>query len=289
MCDFTLSKIEGGVKMKTIYLDVLIVLNIYVNFFLLKATAKFTHTPLKISRCILSSVIGSSFSLTILLPSGSFLLSLIIKLVAAVIITAITFGIREKKRFLRLIFYFYIINFVFAGAVSFMYMTFKPSFMTVNNSYFYVDFSLISLVVFTAISYFAVTGIRYFMDKAADTSKKYNIIIKYHGSIISIDAIADTGNSLTDSFTGKPVVICPQKELGFNDDFSVTNAESIFKKYGFRMIPYFTIGNTGMIPVFKPDEMLITEKESRKSYSSDAMVGLIPKDTKAIFNPNLLI
>ena len=156
--------------MKTIYLDVLIVLNIYVNFFLIKATAKFTHTPLKIFRCILSSVIGSLFSLTILLPSGNFLLSLLIKLAAAVIITAITFGIKERKRFFKLIFYFYIINFVFAGAVSFMYITFKPSFMAVNNSYFYVDFSLMSLVIFTAIAYFAVTGVRYFMDKAFDVT-----------------------------------------------------------------------------------------------------------------------
>ena len=40
--------------MKSIYLDVLIVLNIYVNYFLLRATAKFTHTPLKTIRCIIS-------------------------------------------------------------------------------------------------------------------------------------------------------------------------------------------------------------------------------------------
>lgn len=58
--------------MKSIYLDVLIVLNIYVNYFLLRATAKFTHTPLKTIRCIISSAIGSLFSLTILLPAGNF-------------------------------------------------------------------------------------------------------------------------------------------------------------------------------------------------------------------------
>ncbi len=275
--------------MKTIYLDVLIVLNIYVNFFLLKATAKFTHTPLKIPRCIISSVIGSFFSLTILLPSGGFLLSLLIKLAAAFIITAITFGIKDKKRFLRLLFYFYIINFVFAGAIMLMYITFKPTFMAFNNSYFYVDFSLISLVIFTTISYFAVTGVRYFMDKNSDTSKKYRIIIKYQGKVTSIDALSDTGNSLTDSFTGKPVVICPKNALGFNEEFSLENAEDIYKKYGFRLIPYFTIGNTGMIPIFKPDEIVISEKESGKSYCADALVGLTAKETQAIFNPNLLI
>lgn len=170
-----------------------------------------------------------------------------------------------------------------------MYITFKPSFMAFNNSYFYVDFSLISLVVFTAISYFAVTGVRYFMDKNSDTSKKYSIIIKYQGKITSIDALSDTGNALTDSFTGKPVVICPKNALGFNEEFSLENAENIYNKYGFRLIPYFTIGNTGMIPIFKPDEILILEKESGKSCCADALVGLTAKETKAIFNPNLLI
>lgn len=275
--------------MKTIYIDVLIVLNIYVNFFLLKATAKFTHTLLKTSRCILSSIIGSLFSLTILLPSESFLLSLSIKLIAAAVITAITFGIREKKRFFKLLLYFYIINFIFAGAVMLLYITFKPSFMAFNNSYFYIDFSLISLVIFTAIAYFAVTTVRYFMDKGADSSKKYHIIIKYKGKVISIDALADTGNSLTDSFTGKPVIICPKQKLGFNNNFSTENAEEIFKKYGFRMIPYYTISNGGMIPVFKPDEIFITDKESEKGYPVDALIGLISRDTEAIFNPNLLI
>lgn len=275
--------------MKTIYIDILIILNIYVNFFLLKATAKFTHTPLKISRCILSSAIGSLFSLTILLPSKSFLLSLLIKFIAAAVITSITFGIKERDRFLKLLLYFYIINFVFAGAVMLLYITFKPSFMAFNNSYFYVDFSLMSLVVFTTVAYFAVTAVRYFMDKGTYTSKKYRIIIKYKGNIISVEGLADTGNSLVDGFTGKSVIICPEKKLGVNCSFSMDNAEEIFKKYGFRMIPYFTIGNSGMIPVFNPDEILITDYETGKSYPVDALVGVIPKETKAIFNPNLLI
>lgn len=170
-----------------------------------------------------------------------------------------------------------------------MYITFRPSFMAFNNSYFYVDFSLISLVVFTAVSYFAITAVRYFMDKNNDVSKKYSVIVKYKGSITSIEALCDTGNSLADSFTGKPVVICPQKKLGFDDDFSLENAINIFEKYGFRMIPYFTIGNTGMIPVFRPDEILITDCETGKSFPADALVGLTAKETKAIFNPDLLI
>ncbi|MGN0614488.1 MAG: sigma-E processing peptidase SpoIIGA [Porcipelethomonas sp.] len=275
--------------MKTIYLDVLIVLNIYVNFFLLKGTARFTHTPLKTSRCIISSVIGSLFSLAILLPSGSFLLSLIIKLAAAAVITAITFGIKDRRKFLRLLLYFYIINFIFAGVVMLLYITFKPSFMAFNNSYFYVDFSLISLVIFTAVAYFAVTAVRYFMDRGADSCHKYSVLIRYSEHTVKLDAIADTGNSLTDGFTGRPVIVCPGSSLGFDCEFSPDNAGEIYSRFGLRMIPYSTIGNTGMIPVFSPDELLITDEETGKRYTSDALVGIVSRETSAIFNPKLLI
>lgn len=275
--------------MITIYLDVLIVLNIYVNFFLLKATARFTHVSLKISRCVVSSVVGSFFSLTILMPIKNFFLTLLIKLAAAAVITAITFGIKDRKNFIKLLIYFYIINFIFAGIIGFLYTTFSPSFMAFNNSYFYVDFSLISLVVFTAIAYFGVALVRRLMDRRSDTSKKYDIYIKYKEKEIRLEALADTGNSLTDSFTGKPVVICRQNAFGFDEDFSFMNPQEIFETYGFRMLPYSTIGNAGLIPVFSPDEIVITEKEFQRRFKTDALIGLVNRDTPAIFNPKLLI
>ncbi len=275
--------------MITIYLDVLIVLNIYVNFFLLKATARFTHAFLKTSRCIISSVAGSLFSLTILLPVNNFFITLIIKLFAAAVITAICFGFKDKKNFLKLLVYFYIINFIFAGIVGFLYTTLNPSFMAFNNSYLYVDFSLISLVVFTAIAYFGVVLVRRLMDKGNEMSKKYEVSVRYKNKCIKLDALADTGNSLTDSFTGKPVIICPQNVFGFEDDFSQLGSLEIFEKYGFRMLPYSTIGNTGLIPVFTPDEIVISEKGYGNHYKTDTLIGLINKDTQAIFNPKLLI
>ncbi|MDE5917296.1 MAG: sigma-E processing peptidase SpoIIGA, partial [Oscillospiraceae bacterium] len=61
--------------MKCIYLDVLIVLNIYVNYFLIKGTGKLTHTPVKTLRCAISSFVGSFFSLTIFLPETGALLN----------------------------------------------------------------------------------------------------------------------------------------------------------------------------------------------------------------------
>lgn len=279
--------------MKTIYIDVLIILNIYVNFFLLKATAKLTHTPLKTSRCVFSSVIGSLFSLTIFLPDMNFLIPLAIKLGAAVIITAIAFGIKDKSQTLKLVFYFYLVNFIFGGIIMLFYLTFKPGFMAFGNTYFYVDFSLLSLVVFTAVSYFAVTAVRRLMDKGCDANRKYRVMIRQSENIVSLDALADTGNSLVDMFSGKPVIICRREDLKGIADLPAEpvpeNAELLYKTNGIRFIPYSTIGNTGMIAVFSPDEVLICDAESGKTRKADAMIGINTQNVPAIFNPKLLL
>lgn len=60
------------------------------------------------------------------------------------------------------------------------------------------------------------------------------------------------------------------------------------KKIQVRFIPYSTIGNFGMIPVFTPDEILICDEETGRKRSVDAMVGINEKDVPAIFNPKLL-
>jgi len=69
--------------MQTIYVDVLIILNIYINFLLIKTTSKITRSPLKFIRCILASFYGSLFSILILFPHLNCIINLFISLACA--------------------------------------------------------------------------------------------------------------------------------------------------------------------------------------------------------------
>lgn len=275
--------------MKTIYLDVLIVLNIYVNFFLLKGTARFLHLPLKFSRCTISSVFGSLFSLTILLPDMNIVISMLIKLTAAVLITAVCFGIKNKGQYVKILIYFYIINFIFAGIMGFLYSCLKPSFMAFNNAYFYVDFSLLSLVVFTAAAYLILTVVRRIMDKSTEIKGQYSIKIFFKSNEYNIPALADTGNSLADNFSGKPVVICNYKDIGFNEEIFEKSPEELYMEYSMRVIPYSTIGNNGLIPVFSPESVEIVCGENNVRKKADVLIGISKNSSAAIFNPELLL
>lgn len=274
--------------MLTIYVDVLIVLNIYVNYFLIRASAKITHTPLKNIRCIAASAYGSLFSLLILAPQIGPFFSTAVKMASAVTIVWAAFGFHGKRRFAINTLTFFAVNFIFGGAVYAVYTWLKPDFVHFNNTYFYVDFSLIILVITTAAMYFTVSTIRFFLDRTPDDADCYRVIIRYKDKIVSLDALADTGNSLVDFFTGSPVIICEKERLTEITGVSTAFENSLNIPKGFRFIPCSTISENSVIPVFRPDEVIIINVRNGFRKSVEAMVGFSSNSSGAIFNPKLI-
>ena len=268
--------------METIYIDVLIILNIYVNFFLLRITAGVTHSPLKNSRCAAASAYGSLFSLTILLPCLGTLIPLAIKLAAAVSIVALAFGFHGAKRLMINTAAFFAANFVLAGAVYGVYSLLKPQFIRFNNGCFYIDFSLIVLIVTTAALYAAVYLARLIFGSSAADSGCYSVIVRYRERIVNMEGIADTGNTLVDVFTGSPVIVCDRSRF---EDFLSAGGKL---PRGFRYLPCRTVSADGVIPVFRPDEVLILNRLSGERKPVDALVGLGECSGSAVFDPRLL-
>ncbi len=293
---------EGGKV--SIYLDVLIIINIYVNYFLLKATAKLTHTFLKTSRCVFASIAGSLFALMIFLPPLNFFLNFLLKLAASAVIVALAFGVK-KESFLKLVLFFYAANFIFAGVIFAAYILTKPDFMHYNNTYFYIDFSLMALVISTIAAYFIVSIIRYLLDKKNVLNEKFSVIISNMGKVVSLCAASDTGNGLVDVFSGKPVIVCSLKKLekilpqGYAEAFS-NNDIDFLKDFivshkdlrGMKLIPFSTINSGGVLPVFAPESVYIKSESKNEIKNVDALIGVCREDNgkcDAIFNPNLII
>ncbi len=273
--------------MQTIYVDVLIVLNIYVNFMLILASSRITGSRVSNIRGIVASVYGSFYSLMILLPELNIFLNMIIKIFAGVTIIIIAFGFVNLKRLVVNTICFFTVNFIFGGVMFAVYIWLKPSFMHFNNTYFYVDFSLLLLIFVTAFLYTALSVFRYFADRTSFLSDDYMISIKYHGKNTLLKGLADTGNSLVDFFTGKPVIICSREEISGLVKIP-DSPEECLKIKGFRIIPYSVISGDGMIPVFTPDEVLIFNESTGFRKKADVLIGICDAESKAIFNPRLL-
>ncbi len=265
--------------MVTIYADVLIVLNIYVNFFLLRITARITHTPVKTGRCIAASVVGSLFSLLILAPRLGDIVNAVIRLPAAFLIIWISFGCRSVKRLLLNTGAFLAANLVLAGSIYAVYSWLAPGMVHFNNTYFYIDFSLMILILTTAVLYFLVWIAGVFSGVSAE-GDDFRVIVRYRDKILDLHGLADTGNVLVDLFTGIPVIVCDRSSFGFNENSELPK--------GYRLLPCSTISDSGVIPVFRPDEVLIVNSLSGDRKAVDVMIGLGKDSGRAIFNPKLL-
>jgi stage II sporulation protein GA (sporulation sigma-E factor processing peptidase) len=269
--------------MHTIYLDVLLLLNLYVNWLLLRGTAKLTHTRLSGIRCLLAAAAGSLTSLLILLPTLPSVLMLLIKLLSAMVPVAAAWGIRRQRCFWRNFVVFLVISFAFAGLLLAVCTLSDTDVILWSGSCIYLHFSLTALILCTALSYFLLRLAEILRLRLHPSKDTYEIIIRVGAHLALQPGLADTGNRLVDGFTGRPVIICGQDALS-----TIPETADPAQLHGYRHLPYATISSDGMLPVFRPDQVILRNCSNGKSRTVDVLIGIVPHQTAAIFNPNLL-
>ena len=128
--------------MKTvIYLDVLLLINLLVNYFLLLSVEHFTAFHVRRLRLLAGAAVGSLSSFLILLPALPDFLLFIIKLLLSGLITAVAFGIPSAKGYLKAVFAFWGFSFLFGGAMLALYFFCVPQGMVFRNGTVYFSIS----------------------------------------------------------------------------------------------------------------------------------------------------
>lgn len=268
--------------MQTIYLDVLLVQSLYVNYFLLRATARLTHTPLHLGRCLAAACGSSLFSLLILLPPLPMALQIFCKLAAAAVTVTLAFG-WKRAGWLRQFGCFFCCSFLLAGLLLAICSQAEQGFATWGNSYCYLDFSLLQLILFTAMAYFALHLCSFLRSRRQHTSADFQVFLRLGDRTAVLPGLADTGNSLTDAFSGAPVIVCSAASL--QELLSEKTVESL---RGYRLIPCTTVTAQGILPLFRPDEVCIRDLSAGKSQAVDAMIGIGGTQKCAIFHPRII-
>jgi stage II sporulation protein GA (sporulation sigma-E factor processing peptidase) len=277
------------VNVVCIYVDVLIVLNWYVNYFILLGTAKVTHMGFNRKKLVLSAFVGAWFSLVILLPTMNYLLSIVVKFLMSNVLIAIAFRWEGVPQNLKMSLYFSTISFMFAGIMLALESVIGGGNFSQNNGVVYANFSIGFLVVATALSYIVLCICKRLIDRNTAHLDGWYLTITYDGKVLKLNGLADTGNSLVDVFSGKPVVVCSKSTLSTLIDiqrFEITHGSDL---KGFRLIPYSTIGTGGVIVSFKPDSVTIDNLTDGSSKPVDVLIGISGECEKAIFNPKILV
>lgn len=234
---------------QTIYVDVLVAVNFFINYFLLLASAKFLTVPVKRGRLAAASGLGALFSLSILLPEIPAVLSLLIKLAMSSAIVLSAFGYGGVKRFIRNTAAFYIINFGFAGLMLALWYFFAPQGLMIRNSVVYLNISPVLLILLSVVCYFIISLVNRITGRQMPKELFCRIVVSCSGAACDCTAKIDTGNSLREPFSNDPVVIVNEDVIG--------KAVPPEKSLNFRMIPFDVVSGGGVLKAFRPDRLTI--------------------------------
>lgn len=289
----------------TVYIDVLFAVNMIINYLLLQATAKITRQSTSSLRIIIGAFVGAIYAVCMFFPQIKALYTVAAKIAVSFILVAITFTIRRTKSFFKTVFVFYITSFIFGGiSLGLFYFTGAGKGTVISNGVFYYNLPLRTLIISTSIAYCVIRIVwkAYKSEKIRDFRK---VDIYLEGKTVSLNALVDTGNMLSDPLTQTPVVVAEFQRLknilpeSFNSlylqmhdspESIIVNEEISHIASRLRIIPFSSLGeNNGMLIGFKPDAVKID-----KHITDDIIIGIYGsylsknKDYDALLNPEII-
>lgn len=275
---------------QTIYIDVLICVNLFINYLILLAVSRFINIKAKLYRTLIGAMIGAVASLIILLPQLGGLINIIIKIILSVIIIAVVYGLKGFKQTFKLIATFFLMTFIFCGAMLALWYIAYPKGLTMRNSVIYINISPQLLVIFTIICYLIIRTIGRIVGKSSDYKLYNRIKLNINGQTVLLNAKLDTGNTLKEPFSGLPVIIVNDnvfKNIPHSNSENVDYEEYFALKA--RFIPFSSLGGNGILPAIKANEVFVNEnKFEGECFVALCKKGILPEGVDALIGSELV-
>lgn len=228
-----------------IYIDLIFILNIYLDFMILLVTNYILKRNISLKRVFLGSLVGG-LSIFILFIDLNNLLLFIFKFIFSILMVISTFSYKDFKYFINNLIYLYLTSVILGGGLYLFDLDIGL------NIILLVILSIIILVLYK-MSFFKV---------------KYNynnyskVEIIYKNKSFNYIGFIDTGNKLVDQYKKRPV------SLIYSDSF----------KYDYRdlvLVPYETASGNGILKCLKIDKLIIDDREYDNS-----LIGFMDKKIK---------
>ncbi len=243
---------------QVIYADVLFILNVYITYALLMLTAFISGAAASRWRIAAASAVGGLYSFVILIPHISDTVLALSRIPAAVVFILISFGKVRIRPFVRNFSCFFLVNFIFAGFMLALWYFVNPQNIYLDGFVVYFHIEPLTLIIFTAICYFAIKGINRLIKIKAPENSIYRMKLHINNIDFEFPAFYDTGNSLSDPFTGRPVIIVSRSALNelFPSDEDICTVAA-GKNLKIRYLPCTCVGGKAILPCIKAQRVEI--------------------------------
>lgn len=277
--------------MTVIYADILITINLAVDYLLLFASARIAGAKFKRIFGLLAAFVGALYSLIILFDLPAFVFA-VTRFAASALMIFVTFGKRTFTEFLRLLFIFYICSFLFSGFMILLNSAFHADSFFAGNGIIYFEFSAVGIVLSGTAAFFVTEFLRRLFRKG-EPEGVCSVRIFYGGKSLVLKGFTDTGNDLCEPFTGTPVAVCrarslqlilPQEMLSAEDDYDLST------RLGMKLIPCKTVSGGVLMPAFRPEKLLLN-MQGAVFEAEEVLIGLsrfAPENT-LILGKNIIL
>lgn len=277
----------------TIYIDVVLIENLIMNYIILLASGLILKIKIKHIRLILASLLGAVYSIIAYMGILELYSSILLKIILSIIIVYIAFNPQSIKKMWKDLLIFYLTSFVFGGAAFALIYIIRPQDILMRNGLFLGTYPLKTvmlggIVAFTII----ITAFTVVKRKISKKDMFCTIEIKLNGKNIKANAMIDTGNMLKEPITNTPVVVvehtllyqCMPKEILNNleniigGDFEKI-PDKIKQEYilKLKLIPFSSLGKqNGMLLGIKPEYLKIITEEQEKT-QKNVIIGIYNK------------
>lgn len=275
----------------TIYLDVVLIENLCMNYIILFATGYLLKIKMNHIRLILSAILGGIYSILAYMEILEIYSNFALKIILSIVMVYLAYHAKNIKQLAKQLIFFYLTSFVFGGCAFALLYFIKPQEILIKNGTYIGTYPL-KITILGGIVGFTITVIAFHFVKKKITKKNMycNITIYFEEKNVTATALLDTGNMLKDPITSMPVIVV-EKEILKNilpeiilnnlnkiiggdvpkEIYEDENLEYITK---FRVIPFSSIGKTnGMLLGFKANKVEIKDEESIET-RNNVIVGI---------------
>ena len=288
----------------TVYLDIVFLENICMNYIIIYATVLLLKLNNKPIRILLGSVIGAIYAVLSVTKVFEIYNTIFLKILISVIIVYISADTKSFKILLKAVLVFYVVSFTFGGVALALLYFIKPENILMKNGV-YIGTYPIKIVLFGGVVGFILISIVYSIIKNRYNRKKKicEVEISIEGNKRLVKALIDSGNFLKEPITGVPVIVVETTYLfqlvpdeilknidniiiGNTDVLNVNDIEDEEKRAEiskflnkFRVIPFNSLGKeNGLLLGIKADFLKVIENgEYEHKKIENIIIGMYNK------------
>ena len=198
----------------TIYLDVILLENLCMNYIILFATGLIHKVKIKAWKLFVASLIGGIYSILSFAPVLEIYTNFLFKVILSVVMVYISFHPQNVKQLFKELIIFYLVSFAFGGCAFALLYFIRPQDILARNGVLTGTYP-IKIALLGGIVGFVIVNIAFKVVKGKLSKKDMfcNISIFINGKEKEIKAFIDTGNLLKDPISGIPVIVVEVSEL----------------------------------------------------------------------------